>query len=59
VQRFGNDQIDQRIAEKLQPFIVGKAGAAVTQRLLQEIGTAESMAEAFIHGASWGLRLTV
>lgn len=36
VDQFGNQRIDQRIAEKLQAFVVPAPGTAMGQRLLQQ-----------------------
>jgi hypothetical protein len=42
-QRLGDDQVDQRVAEELQPFVVRRTGAAVGQRLLEQAGVGEAV----------------
>ena len=46
VQRFGDDQVDQRVAEELQALVVGRPGAAVGQRLRKQVRPGKAMGDA-------------
>ncbi len=57
VQRFGDDQPDQRIAQEFQALVVRRAGAAMGQGLLEQARVREGMAtENGCHGVLAAIR---
>ena len=52
VQRFGDDQVDQRVAEEFHSLVVRNPDAAMAQGLAQQIGVLERVAEAVNHRRS-------
>ena len=51
VQHLGDDRAEQRVAEKLQPFVVRFADAAVGQRQHRQRRIAEAIGE--LQGTHW------
>ncbi len=45
---FGNDEIEDGVAEELESFVAGARSAAVRQRLLEQSGIVEYVAQRFL-----------
>jgi hypothetical protein len=45
VKRAGDDTIQYRVAEELEPLVVGETETTMGERLAQQLGSAEVMAE--------------
>ena len=43
--KFGDDEVDERIAEELEPLVIVLARAAMRQRLRQQRGIGKCMTE--------------
>ena len=41
IEGFGDDQVDERVAEEFQPLVVDRCGAAVGERLDEQAGVGE------------------